>query len=165
MKCLSIIMNNKNGLTIANRILIRWNFWWWIKSFMHWLVSVDTDWRPLLQDITQGRVIWGITIQQYKQMLLINKCFEPKMMKNIFHCQTSKVKALLYSFLSIKHNTGIYLGNTALTIYRLRTKWNSVFISIIGNKWFECDFPRVLRLGTVKCMIYYKNKTQREKKI
>lgn len=98
------------------------------------------------------------------QMLLINKCFEPKMMKNIFHCQTSKVKALLYSFLSIKHNTGIYLGNTALTIYRLRTKWNSVFISIIGNKWFECDFPRVLCLGTVKCMIYYKNKTQREKK-
>lgn len=120
--------------------------------------------KILLKDGSFG----GITIQQYRQMLLINKCFDSKMMINIFHCQTSKVKALLYSFLSIKHNTGIYLGNTALTIYRLRTKWNSVFISIIGNKWFECDsgwdFPRVLCLGTVKCMIYHKNKTQREKK-
>lgn len=27
---------------------------------MHWLVSVDMDSRPLLQDITQGWVIWGV---------------------------------------------------------------------------------------------------------
>lgn len=157
MKCLSIIMNIKNGLTIANRILVRWNFWWWIKSFMSLWTWTNT---------LMGHLGYYHS-QQYRQMLLINKCFEPQMMKNIFHCQTSSVKALLCSFLSIKYNTGIYLGNTALTIYHLREKWNSVFIRI-GNKWFACDsgwdFPRVLCLGTVKYMTYYRNKTQREKK-